>query len=239
MARREVGEINAGSMADIAFLLLIFFLVTTTMEVDAGISRQLPIKLDNPPDIEIDINMRNVLEIQANSQDKLLVEREFIEIEDLEQIVLDFYTINIENKDVDKNMPNYGTVTLADCDKNIVEFTKLLEEEPDNKLYESELNKWKIKKELCEASPGKSYKEINKQAVIQLKNQSGTSYGLYIEIHNTIQRIVNKLRVAKCEEMGWGNYFELKPDLNEDDAIIMDRLKILVPERIIESKIQS
>ena len=48
MAKRDVPEINAGSMADIAFLLLIFFLVTTTMDVDTGISRKLPEK--QPPD---------------------------------------------------------------------------------------------------------------------------------------------------------------------------------------------
>jgi biopolymer transport protein ExbD len=48
MARRDLPEINAGSMADIAFLLLIFFLVTTTMDVDTGISRKLPEK--QPPD---------------------------------------------------------------------------------------------------------------------------------------------------------------------------------------------
>ena len=206
MARREVGEINAGSMADIAFLLLIFFLVTTTMEVDAGISRQLPIKLDNPPEQDIEINMRNVLEIMANSNDNLLVENKFIDVEDLQEIVMDFYTVNISQPDTDLDMPNYQTVNEAQCLTKVAEYTTKSEENPDDKILQSELNKWKTKLELCQALPTKQYKEINKQAVIQLKNQSGTSYGLYIEIHNIIQRVVNELRVAKCDEMGWGNY---------------------------------
>jgi biopolymer transport protein ExbD len=72
---RPVNEINAGSMADIAFLLLIFFLVTTTMDVDSGILRRLPPPVDptvEPPDIR----ERNVMNILVNSRDQLLVNRE-------------------------------------------------------------------------------------------------------------------------------------------------------------------
>ena len=55
-------EINAGSMADIAFLLLVFFLVTTTMDSDFGLSRKLPPPLEDDQEI-IDIKQRNVLTV--------------------------------------------------------------------------------------------------------------------------------------------------------------------------------
>jgi len=89
MARRENSEINAGSMADIAFLLLIFFLVTTTMDVDSGISRKLSEKppLDYKPPI---IKMKNILEININRNDQLLVEDEVMELEDIKQTTIDF-----------------------------------------------------------------------------------------------------------------------------------------------------
>jgi len=73
MARRALNEINAGSMADIAFLLLIFFLVTTTMDVDTGITRKLPPPLD--PEIEPPpVKDRNIFNILINSSDRLQVE---------------------------------------------------------------------------------------------------------------------------------------------------------------------
>lgn len=67
-------EINAGSMADIAFLLLIFFLVTTTMDVDSGILRVLPPPIDiNAPEPP-PIRERNVFVVLVNAQNQLLVE---------------------------------------------------------------------------------------------------------------------------------------------------------------------
>ncbi|MFT5819568.1 MAG: biopolymer transport protein ExbD [Crocinitomix sp.] len=240
MARRDVGEINAGSMADIAFLLLIFFLVTTTMEVDAGIGRQLPLKLDQPlpPDERIDINERNVLEIMANSNDDLLVEGKFIEIDELYDIVWDFYTVNKNAPDQNLNMPNYSLVDMNKCATEISNIKTLIEEDPENKLYKSELSKWETKMILCQSLDGNSYREMNKQAVIQLKNQAGTSYGLYIEIQNILKQVVNELRVIACEELDFPNYFELRED-REEDRDYISKLRVLVPERIIEAKIDS
>ncbi len=90
MARRQAPEINAGSMADIAFLLLIFFLVTTTMDVDMGISRRLPEK--TPPNQKPPVlKMKNVLEIAVNKNNQILVEgKDYVKVDQIKQIAIDF-----------------------------------------------------------------------------------------------------------------------------------------------------
>lgn len=88
MKRRELPQINAGSMADIAFLLLIFFLVTTTMKVDVGILKRLPEKQAFQP--EVIMNQRNILEIFINNKNQLLVENKEIQLHELQQIAIDF-----------------------------------------------------------------------------------------------------------------------------------------------------
>lgn len=89
MARRENPEINAGSMADIAFLLLIFFLVTTTMNVDSGVSKKLSEKppIDYVPPI---IKKKNIFEVNINRNNELLVEDERMEMKDLKDAALKF-----------------------------------------------------------------------------------------------------------------------------------------------------
>ena len=89
MARRKAPEVNAGSMADIAFLLLIFFLVTTTIETDIGINRKLPPIQDeeqDPPPLK----ERNIFIVLINSNGDLLVEDEPMELKDLKQSAIQF-----------------------------------------------------------------------------------------------------------------------------------------------------
>ena len=88
MAIRETPEISAGSMADIAFLLLIFFLVTTTMDVDSGIMRKLPPPIDNPDNIKV--KQRNIYTVLINSADMILVNGEVGNIKTLRSDVKDF-----------------------------------------------------------------------------------------------------------------------------------------------------
>jgi biopolymer transport protein ExbD len=74
--KRANPEINSSSMADIAFLLLIFFLVTTTIANDKGLSMLLPPKPDEENKPEINIHERNIFKVLINSADRLLVEDE-------------------------------------------------------------------------------------------------------------------------------------------------------------------
>lgn len=99
---RKLNEINASSMADISFLLLIFFLVTTSMNVSTGLTRRLPPPL--PPDQQpqdIDINKRNLFVVKINSMNMLLVQNEELDIRDLKEKAKEF----IKNVNNDPTMP--------------------------------------------------------------------------------------------------------------------------------------
>ncbi len=92
MARRSTPEVNAGSMADIAFLLLIFFLMTTTMATDSGLTRLLPppIPADQKPEDTPPIKERNVFSVLINSKNQLLVEGEYLDVKDLKRKAKEF-----------------------------------------------------------------------------------------------------------------------------------------------------
>jgi len=86
MAKRLAPEVNAGSMADIAFLLLIFFLVTTTIASDTGLNRVLPPISENGGII----NEKNLFQIIVNNENELLVETEPMELKDLKEATIAF-----------------------------------------------------------------------------------------------------------------------------------------------------
>lgn len=109
---RMSNEINAGSMADIAFLLLIFFLVTTTMDVDTGIIRQLP--PIPPPDMPPppDVNKRNVFVVLVNANDQLLVEDQLSDISVLRTQAKEFIKGYPDQPD-NMNFPSFENEDIA------------------------------------------------------------------------------------------------------------------------------
>lgn len=100
---KKVPEIPGSSLADIAFMLLIFFLVTTTMDVDSGLERRLP---PMPPENQEDddtppIKERNVFVVLVNANNQLLVEGELTDIDDLREKAKEF----MANPYNDENLP--------------------------------------------------------------------------------------------------------------------------------------
>ncbi len=107
---RMKNEINAGSMADIAFLLLIFFLVTTTIDVDKGITVKLPPWSDEPPEIQ-KLKTRNVFSVLVNAQDQLLVRGELADIDELRERAKEFIA-NPQRRDDLSTDPKNAIISL-------------------------------------------------------------------------------------------------------------------------------
>jgi biopolymer transport protein ExbD len=95
--RRYSATVNAGSMADIAFLLLIFFLITATISADKGILRKLP-SICESGECTKDIHERNLLRIALNDKQEIMIEDDIVKVDDIESLVKAF----VDNNGLDK-----------------------------------------------------------------------------------------------------------------------------------------
>ncbi|MCQ2369897.1 MAG: biopolymer transporter ExbD [Paludibacteraceae bacterium] len=118
MSKKKVPEINSSSTADIAFLLLVFFLMTTTMAVNKGLSRRLPppVPADQKTE-DLKVKERNVFVVLINSENQLLVQNEYMGVAELKNRAKEF----ILNAKDDPNLPEkvpmdvefFGTVMVT------------------------------------------------------------------------------------------------------------------------------
>jgi len=114
---RKTPEVNSGSTADIAFLLLIFFLLTSTMDVDTGIARKLPpMPEKEKQETKIDIKERNVCIVLINSQDRILFRNKPIAVGDLRESAKEF----IMNENNDENLPEKEAIYVKELNKTIM-----------------------------------------------------------------------------------------------------------------------
>ena len=110
MARRPAGEINAGSMADIAFLTLCFFLMTSQMDQDYGLARRLPpMPDDEQEEIDIKVNRRNIITVYISSSDRILAQNQLIDISQLK----DKIKLSLLNEAEDPELPEKEITEVA------------------------------------------------------------------------------------------------------------------------------
>ena len=116
--RKEVPGLNTTSTADISFMLLVFFLVTSSMDTDKGLPRQLPPPEDNTQEEEVEIKQRNVLELELDADDRLTLNGEPADYDELTRRVAEF----VANKNDDPSLPEkserevhlFGRIRVSD-----------------------------------------------------------------------------------------------------------------------------
>ena len=179
MAKRKVQEINASSMADIAFLLLIFFLVTTTMSVDKGLSRRLPPPL--PPNMEqkdVEVNKRNILVVLINSNNQLMVQGEPLDVRELKDRAKEFILNEARESSLPEILPVDieidGKTETYEVTKNHVislqndrgtEYQKYLEVQNELVAAYNE-----IREEFSKKRFGKSYSELTEDQQLAVQD---------------------------------------------------------------------
>ena len=192
MAKKKVPEINASSMADISFLLLIFFLVTTSMAVDKGLSRRLPQPL--PPDMKLEdtetkIKDRDIFVVKINSMNQLLVEGKEMNVRELRAAAKEF----IENPANDENLPVKTQEEIEGL--GLVEYTKdhviSVQNDVDTQ-YQAYLE---VQNELVAA-----YNELRNDYAM-------TRFGkTYEDLDEEIQKAIQKMYPQKISEAEPKNY---------------------------------
>jgi biopolymer transport protein ExbD len=211
-------EINASSMADIAFLLLVFFLVTTTMDTDYGLARLLP----PPPEENVTppkFKERNVFVVLVNANDQLLVEGELIDISQLREKAKEF----IENPLNKEDLPEKVEITKALCQQKIAQYKA-----SNDPAAKEELKKWQEKLETVELiGPYWESKQV-----ISLQNDRGTSYDMYIQVQNELAAAYNELR----DELSMKKFGKKFSELTESEKDKIDAIKAVYPQRISEAE---
>lgn len=150
MSKRKTPGLNTGAMSDISFLLLTFFLLTSSINTEQGIPRKLPPpKKEDAKDMKVDINKRNVLNVLVNFRDEISVNGEEIMVSDLKAKAKEFFA----NPNNDPSLPEKVS-------------------KPIDGIGDFQVSK----------------------GVVSLTNDQGTSYNMYVQVQNELQRAVNELR---------------------------------------------
>ncbi len=179
MAKKTRGapEINASSMADIAFLLLVFFLVTTTIDVERGITVRLPEWSEEPPE-EIDLKQRNVFSVLVNAQNQLLVRKEPVKIDDLREKAKEFIMNPHSDPDLSE-APNNAIISLKnDRGTSYETYIEVYNElkAAYNELWDEECM-LSYQKHYSDKLPKSIKNEIKKKIPFVLSEAEPTAYG--------------------------------------------------------------
>ena len=179
--KRKVPDINSSSTADIAFLLLIFFLITTSMDTDRGLARLLPPPPEDEKNENTDkIKERNILQVYLNKDDALMCGNDYIGVDQLRQKAKEFIA-NINNAEnmpekTQKNVDFFGTTLVND--KHVISLQN--DRGSSYQAYISVQNELvaaynELRDELAQEKFGVTYAELNDAQQKAVRESSSTA----------------------------------------------------------------
>ena len=202
-SKKKVPALNSSSMADISFLLLIFFLVTSSMDTDTGLARRLPAPPQDENNLpEMDVQRRNLLIVNVNFQNQTMVKNKLGE---------EWYA------NLTQMMGKGGKVGLKD---KVKEFVLNAGDSPDlPELFEEDLG----------APIGTVM--ITKDHLISLQNDATTTYKTYLAVQNEIVKAYNELRQEAAKKYFGKDYDSLSDnDKSKIDEIYKQRISEAEPK---------
>ena len=185
--KRKVPNLNSSSMADVSFLLLTFFLMTSSMDTDSGLARQLPPPPQSEEQLKMDIQRRNLMVVLVNYQNQIMVRT---------QAGDEWYNSIAEMEG------RGGKVPLKEKVKEFVL-------NPNNRPDLPELIEEDFGPPIGEVSVTAD------SHVISLQNDATTSYKAYIAVQNELVKAYNELREEAARKYFGKSYKELLPEQQE------------------------
>ena len=261
MAKRDIPEINAGSMADIAFLLLIFFLVTTTMDRDKAYKRSIPKKIELKDQPIVKVEDRNIFAIRANANNEIMIRGERItDPNTISEKVLEFYRMNekLTNEQTAAaaanpnhpgyNFPFYSRLSMKQIEDNLRQAEDNLDaadQDPNGNtdminFYSTIVDKWDAKKDALKLYGKSTLPEIHVQAHIRIETQTETDYATFAKIQSEIEEAIYELRNEAAKDL-WGVGYrsitakiDTDPDNAKEEEAQAALLELLYRSSIVE-----
>lgn len=189
--KRKTPGINGSSSADIAFMLLIFFLITTSMDTDKGLARRLPPPVPKEQKNEdVDIKKRNLLVVLINSSNQILCGDQFIDIKQLKEKVKDF----IENPYNDEHKPEKVEVDVPFFGKRMVTKNHIISLQNDRGTeYQAYID---VQNELAAA-----YNELRDQVS---KDKFGKTFADLDEEQQKAVQMIYPQKISEAEPKNYG-----------------------------------
>jgi len=233
MKSKSTRKVSTGSMADIAFLLLVFWLMTTSLSEEQGILRLLP-SIDET-EISKEVHERNVLRVLVNKDNDILMEGEAIQVNEIKAMARAF----LVNSGVFKNEkanPQFTERKWLKRDRLLEKIKRLeqrikVNESLSNTSEQDTLNNL-LEKKLALDYFGE-FKILRSDAIISIQNDKQTSYDQYIKVQNELTSAINELRDELCLKH-FGTLFSELDSEEERSKIIAVRQ--VYPQRISEAE---